>query len=78
MLGIRIEQIAIFIPITTCLESMVAMFCIKDYRLRIYGEFEKIFKKLNFVAKNEKVSDILTCSTSNRVQVSSTQRESFF
>ncbi|KAF1753101.1 hypothetical protein GCK72_019657 [Caenorhabditis remanei] len=62
MIGLQIEQVAIFIPITVsiypCLEPMVAMYCIKDFRHRIKG--------------------ILTCSTVTRIQVSSTQRDSFF
>lgn len=62
MIGLEIREISIFIPITVsiypCLEPMVAMYCIKEFRHRI--------------------QDILTCSRIARVQVSSTQRESFF
>ncbi|CAP36052.1 Protein CBR-STR-103 [Caenorhabditis briggsae] len=62
MIGLKISEISIFIPITVsiypCLEPLVAMYCIKDFRHRII--------------------DFITCSRTARVQMSSTQRESFF
>uniref|UniRef100_A0A1I7UE40 Seven TM Receptor n=1 Tax=Caenorhabditis tropicalis TaxID=1561998 RepID=A0A1I7UE40_9PELO len=43
MIGLEIEEVAIFIPVTVAiypfLEPMVAIYCIKDFRLRIYAVY---------------------------------------